>query len=66
MMTPREVIRDYLNLLNILMQNPSVSFGEIMGTLPGGEEKKPSDTPAAEVSAPPTQPRTINIADIDF
>lgn len=66
MMTPREVIRDYLNLLNILMQNPSVSFGEIMGTLPGGEEKKPSDTPAAEVAAPPTQPRTINIADIDF
>ena len=26
LLTPREVIRDYLSVLNILMQNPQASF----------------------------------------
>ena len=31
MITPREIIRDYLMVLNILLQNPSASFSEISG-----------------------------------
>lgn len=30
MMTPREIIRDFLTLLNIMRDNPSVSFDELM------------------------------------
>ena len=32
MITPREMLRDYMTLLNILMQNPEVSFYDIVGT----------------------------------
>ena len=32
MVTPREMIRDYMTVLNIMMQNPNVSFNEIVGT----------------------------------
>jgi len=31
MVTPREMIRDYMTVLNIMMQNPNVSFNEIVG-----------------------------------
>ena len=31
MITPREIIRDYLMVLNILLQNPNASFSEISG-----------------------------------
>ena len=30
LLTPREVIRDYLSVLNILMQNPEASFADLM------------------------------------
>ncbi len=32
LITPREMLRDYMTVLNILMQNPSVSFSDIVGT----------------------------------
>lgn len=32
MITPREMLRDYMTVLNILMQNPEVSFYDIVGT----------------------------------
>lgn len=32
MITPREMLRDYMTVLNILMQNPSVNFSDIVGT----------------------------------
>ena len=32
MITPREMLRDYMTLLNILMQNPGVDFKAIVGT----------------------------------
>lgn len=32
MITPREMLRDYMTVLNILMQNPSASFNDIVGT----------------------------------
>ena len=30
MITPREILRDYLTVLNILVQNPDVSFDEVV------------------------------------
>ncbi len=32
LLTPREVIRDFLSVLNILMQNPSVNFAHVIGS----------------------------------
>ena len=32
MITPREMLRDYMTVLNILMQNPTVSFYDVVGT----------------------------------
>ncbi|MGN1444926.1 MAG: ATP-binding protein, partial [Eubacteriales bacterium] len=31
MITPREMLRDYMTVLNILMQNPEVSFDQVVG-----------------------------------
>lgn len=43
MITPREMIRDYMTVLNILLQNPTVDFNTIV--------KSQNDTPPAEESA---------------
>ena len=32
MITPREIIRDYMSVLNILYQNPDVTFAEVAGS----------------------------------
>ena len=32
MITPREMLRDYMTVLNILMQNPEASFAEVVGS----------------------------------
>lgn len=46
MITPREMLRDYMTVLNILMQNPDVSFSDIVGsgvvTLKHDEEEEES------------------------
>ena len=31
MITPREMIRDYMTVINIIMQNPEVSFETVVG-----------------------------------
>ena len=31
MITPREMLRDYMTVLNILMQNPTATFQEVVG-----------------------------------
>ena len=30
LLTPREVIRDFLTVLNIMLQNPGLSFAEVV------------------------------------
>jgi len=44
MITPREIIRDYMTVLNILMQNPNAAFAEVVGsgvvTLTHGEDEE--------------------------
>ena len=32
MITPREMLRDYMTVLNILMQNPNADFGDVVGS----------------------------------
>lgn len=32
MITPREIIRDYMQVLNILLQNPQASFADVVGS----------------------------------
>ncbi len=32
MITPREIIRDYISVLNILYQNPEATFADVVGT----------------------------------
>jgi hypothetical protein len=32
MITPREMLRDYMTVLNILMQNPDAKFADVVGT----------------------------------
>ena len=42
MITPREIIRDYITLLNILMQNPTANAASVLKTniITFGTEKK--------------------------
>ena len=44
MVTPREMIRDYITVLNILMQNPEASFEEIVGEVQGSTADLPDKT----------------------
>ncbi len=64
MITPREMLRDYMTILNILMQNEKITFEEIlqsgMGTMPAVEE-----APTQEVSEKPTGVR-YTAEDIEF
>lgn len=62
MITPREMLRDYMTLLNILMQNPSVDFASIVGstvTLRTEEEEPPQNIAPAKASK-------FDPSDIDF
>lgn len=49
MITPREVIRDYLSVLNILLQNPDTAFDQVVGggavtLLPDPSEEEGSES----------------------
>ena len=38
-LTPREVIRDFLNILNIIRQNPTIDKNKIFGDLEIADER---------------------------
>ena len=72
MITPREMLRDYMTVLNILMQNPEATFEQVVGatvTLKH-EDTDPDDAwapTAAEQSAESTaERRKFNPEDLDF
>ena len=68
MITPREMLRDYMTVLNILMQNPEATFQQVVGSAvtlshenaPGESE----DTPAPREEISNTKKYTID--DIEF
>ncbi len=67
MITPREIIRDYLTVLNILRDNEEASFAEIMAKSsfkPEGDTEDPKPTASALQGVTPR--KTINLFDIDI
>lgn len=60
MITPREIIRDYVSLLDLLLQNPDVSCRSIMG------EKKDVTAEPAKKEVTESAPRNITMEDIVF
>ena len=64
LVTPREIIRDYLTLLNILRDNPNVKFDDLVNKI---TEAAPSDDLGVQSSDTATVTRTkISIFDIDI
>ncbi len=57
MVTPREIIRDYMTILNILLQNAEVSFGDILQKREQQDGKPKTTT---------TETKKITAADIEF
>ena len=66
MITPREMLRDYLTVLNILMQNPDATFEAVVGsavTLKTPNDD-PDEAPVEDADAAPNKIFTID--DIEF
>lgn len=61
LVTPREIIRDYLTLLAILRDNPSASFDEVLAT----QSKKPADGDGTG-DAGAGGGASVGLADLDF
>ncbi len=68
MITPREIIRDYMNVLNILLQNPETTFADVVGsgavTLAHGEDEE--DTLIVDGDGEPRVKRDFSVADIEL
>ena len=66
MITPREMLRDYMTVLNILMQNPDAKFSDVVGKSVTLSHADIGDgEPISPVTAP-TNNRTYTAADIEF
>lgn len=63
MITPREMLRDYMTVLNILMQNENARFGDIVGTV-----TLAANTNSAEAEEAPPAPTaaTVTMDDLEF
>ena len=55
MMTPREMIRDYMSVLNILLQNPSAGFTDVVRS-----------TASQTVAAAAEETKEISLDDIEI
>ena len=68
MITPREMLRDYMTVLNIMMQNENVKFADIVGTAVTLKTDDADDSAEAysSESAPKEEKKTFTIDDITF
>ncbi len=66
MITPREIIRDYLTLLHILRDNPEATFENLLSGLPSGMPKTESMTVPSAQSQEPTEKRKVTVFDIEL
>ena len=57
MVTPREIIRDYLTLLSILRDNGAVSFSEVMSRSSSSDGTR--DASESDRQSAPTAPRVM-------
>lgn len=62
MITPREMLRDYMTVLNILMQNSAITFEQIMEKEPNGEAPQPKDEGTVEQG----EKKRFSASDIEF
>ena len=65
LITPREIIRDFLTLLNILRDNPTASFENIVKQLSFSQEVTVSDEIEPEEKTAPS-PKRISVFDIEL
>ena len=67
MITPREMLRDYMTVLGVLMQNPEASFEDVVKIAPSAA---PASTPAPvgadSISARDNQTHKFTPDDLDF
>lgn len=69
MITPREMLRDYMTVLNILMQNPNATFEDVVGsavTLKHEDAPGEGDDAPTEVQTQAPQASKYTIEDIEF
>lgn len=72
MITPREMLRDYMTLLNILMQNPTATFAAVVGTAVTlkHEDTDPDDawapTASEKKADSPVDRKSFSPEDLDF
>ncbi len=65
MITPREMLRDYMTVLNILMQNEQVTFEQIMASTVGGASSD-EDPPPATGATTGGAATGFTVEDIEF
>ena len=63
MITPREIIRDYLTVLNILRDNPTASFSEVISK---GMHDAPPNSEEQVSTESQTPQRTVTLFDLDI
>lgn len=78
MVTPREIIRDYVTLLDLLYQNPTAAFSDVLKTTMSSahvgvdDEAAPAGESEGETTAPPTgkedfsRPIRVSLDDIEL
>ena len=70
MITPREMLRDYMTVLNILMQNPEATFEEVVGSAVTLQTAYGEETSAETVSSQGTEVpqggKSFTIDEIEF
>ena len=66
MITPREMLRDYMTVLNILMQNEDAKFDDIVGVAVKLERSEPDGEEETAKPKEQTQKREVTLKDLDF
>ncbi len=63
MITPREMLRDYMTVLNILMQNPEAKFSDVVGVVKLEADRSEDSEQSEDI---PSAQRKYTTADIEF
>jgi len=64
LITPREIIRDYMSVLNILNQNPDATFGRLLGE--GAVTLSHTDSDPDELKAQEQPSGGVDISSVEF
>ena len=64
MITPREMLRDYMTVLNILLQNPTARFEDVIGAAVTLKTEAEEESPAPRAEDAPR--KTFTIDEIEF